>query len=253
MKHPLLVFATLLFLTGAGFAEPEIKGTASELAQFLNGASKTVAIGGESEVRVAASRAVLTVSAISENRSLQEALRANADVRTKVAAQLKQQGISGERIQSSKFSSTPKFGLFGDKAKSYRVENVMRISIQDEKEFRSAAGVVDAFAEVQYGGVEFEYADKESLKQKAIAQACANAGERKKIYEDQLGLKLSAVRFSEGAVAESEAKPPASARKGEYSRISSGEWSSSSVHEAVSSFGEMVFTARVTVEYSVAK
>ena len=183
---------------------------------------------------------------------MQEALRANGDVRSKVAAQLKQQGIPAERIQSSKFSSTPKFGLFGEKAKSYRVENVVRISIQDEKEFRSAAGVVDAFAEVQYGGVEFEYADKEALKQKAIAQACAKAGERKKIYEDQLGMKLSAIRFGEGAVTESETKPQQLAKKGDYTRISSGEWSST-VQETVSSFGEMVFTARVTVEYSVAK
>jgi len=255
MRCTLIALAAVMLFTSSTFAEPEIKGTAPELAQFINGAIKTVTVGGESEVRVAASRAVLTVSVITENRLLQEALRANADARSKVAAQLKQQGISAERIQSSKFSSTPKFGLFGDKAKSYRVENVMRISIQDEKEFRSAAGVVDAFPEVQYGGVEFEYADKESLKQKAIAQACGNAGERKKIYEDQLGLKLSAVRFGEGAVTESETKPPASSRKGEYSRISSGEWGSSSpsIQEAVSSFGEMVFTARVAVEYSVAK
>ena len=233
-------------------AEPEVKGTVLELAQFLNGAVKTVTVSGESEVRVPASRAVLLVAVITENKSLQEALRANADIRGKVVAQLKQLGIPPERIQSSKFSSTPKFGLFGDKAKSYRVENLMRVSVQDEKEFRSAAGVVDAFAEVQYSGVEFEYADKEALKQKAIVLACANAGERKKIYEDQLGLKLTPVRFGEGAVTEAETKPQPSARKSEYSRVSSGEWSSS-VQEAVSSFGELVFTARVAVEYAVAK
>ena len=252
MRFTLVALATLQLVVLSASGEPEIKGTASELAQFISGATKTVSVGGESELRVPATRAVLTIAAITENKLLQEALRANADVRSKVAAQLKQQGISAERIQSSKFSSTPKFGLFGEKAKSYRVENVVRISIQDEKEFRSAAGVVDAFAEVQYGGVEFEYADKEALKQKAIAQACANAGERKKIYEDQLGMKLSAIRFGEGAVTESETKPQQLAKKGDYTRISSGEWSST-VQETVSSFGEMVFTARVTVEYSVAK
>ena len=235
-------------------AEPEIKGTASELAQFISGAVRTVTVGGESEIRVPASRAVLTIAAITENRSLAESLRANADVRSKVTAQLKQQGIPAERIQSSKFSSTPKFGLFGDKAKSYRVENVMRISIQDEKEFRTAAGVVDTFAEVQYSGVEFEYSDKETLKQKAIAQACANAGERKKIYEDQLGLKLSAIRFNEGAVTESESKSTQPTGRSDYGKSLSGGWSSGgSVQETVSSFGEMVFTARVAVEYSVAK
>ena len=253
MRLVLVTVGILHLVAFSLFGEPEIKGTASELAQFINGAVKTASVGGESEIRVAASRAVLTLAVITENKLLQEALRANADVRTKVIAQLKQQGISADRIQSSKFSSTPKFGLFGDKAKSYRVENVMRISIQDEKEFRSAAAIVDAFAEVQYGGVEFEYADKEVIKQKAISQACANAGERKKIYEEQLGLKLSPIRFGEGAVSEVEAKAQQS-RESEYGRISSGKWgSSSSIQETVSSFGEMVFTARVTVEYSVAK
>ena len=232
--------------------EPELKGNAADLAQYINGATKTVAVGGESEVRVPAARAVLTLSVITESKLLQEALRSNADARSKVAAQLKQQGITADRVQSSRFSSTPKFGLFGDKAKSYRVENVMRVSVQDEKEFRSAAGVVDTFAEVQYGGVEFEYADKEALKQKSIAQACDNAGERKKIYEDRLGLKLTPVRFSEGTVTEVEPKPPAAPRKSESGRWSSGDYSSS-VQEAVSSFGELVFSARVAVEYSVAR
>jgi uncharacterized protein len=250
MKLIPLVLTTLVCVTTL-HAEPELKGTSADLAQFLNGVTKSVSVLGESEVRAPASRAVLTLSVIAENRSLQEALRANADVRGRVAAQLKQLGISGDRVQASKFSSTPKFGLFGDKAKSYRVENVLRVSVQDEKEFRSAAGVVDAFAEVQYAGVEFEYADREALKQKAIAAACDNAGERKKIYEQRLGLKLAETRFAEAAVTESEPKPPTSPRKewGRYSSFDSG----SAVQESVSSFGELVFVARVAVEYSVAR
>jgi uncharacterized protein YggE len=129
MKTKIIILATLLATSAALRAEPEIKGTATDLAQFINGVTKTVTVSGESEVRVPAARAVLTLSVITENRMLQEALRANADARSKVAAQLKQQGIAAERVQSSKFSSTPKFGLFGDKAKSYRVENVMRVSV----------------------------------------------------------------------------------------------------------------------------
>src|SRR5580765_1602155 len=229
-------------------AEPEIKGTASELSQYLNAVPKTVTVTGEAEVRVPATRAVLILSVITENKSLQEALRSNADVRGKMAAQLKQQAIPAERIQSSRFSSTPKFGMFGDKAKSYRVENLMRVSIQDEKEFRNAAGVIDAFVEVQYSGVEFEYADKEALKQKAIGQACENAGDRKKLYEEKVGLKLVAQRFGEGVVAEEEAKP---ANKGYATkRYDSLSWGSSApVQESVSSFGELVFSVKVVVEY----
>ena len=235
------------------FAEPEIKGTAPELAQFINGVSKTVLVTGEAEVRVPANRAVLSIKVVTENRSLQEALRANAELRGKLAEYLKKQGISADRIHASKFSSTPKFGMFGEKAKSYRVENEMRISVQDEKEFQSATGAVDAWSEVQYDGVEFEYADKEAQKQNAIAKACDNAGERKKIYEDKFGLKLAPARFNEGEVAQRNAGPANYAvAKGDRSSTS---WSSApsapAAEESVSSFGELVYTARVTVEYSV--
>lgn len=252
MKSTKLVLALLLAAGTSLRAEPEIKGTAADLSQFINGVTKTVTVSGESEVRVVASRAVLSLSVITESKTLQEALRANADVRGRVIAQLKQQNIPTERIQASRFSSTPKFGLSGDKVKSYRVENVIRVSVLDEKEFRNAAGVVDAFAEVQFGGVEFEYADREASKQKAIVQACVNAGDRKKLYEEQLGLKLSAIRFGEGLIGESEPKSQPAPRKSEWGRISSADYSSS-VQENVSSFGELVFTARVLVEYAVAK
>lgn len=233
-------------------AEPEIKGTAADLAGFINGVTRTVAVSGESEVRVSANRAVVSLSVITESKGLQDALRANSDVRSRVTAQLKQQSIPAERIQSSKFSSTPKFGVFGDKAKSYRVENIIRVAIQDEKDFRSVAGVVDAIAEVQYGGVEFEYEDREALKQKALTQACANANERSKIYEAQLGLKLSAIRFGEGVVQQAEDKPQPTVRKSDWGRSLSSEYGTS-VQESASSFGELVFTAKVVVEYAVAR
>lgn len=247
MKWATVVFGILVFTPAMLRAEPELKGSPTELAQFINGIPKTVLVTGESEVRIPASRAVVNLSVITESKSLQEALRINNEVRARITTDLRQQGIPQERIQTSRFSSTPKFGLWGDKAKSYRVENTMRISVQDEKEFRNVAKVIDNYAEANYAGVEFEYTDQESSKAKAISQACDNAESRKKIYEAHLGVKLSPARFSEGAVAEKESAPQA--RKVEYDSYS--RLSSAPIQESTSSFGEMVFSAKVTVEYQV--
>src|SRR5690348_11749172 len=99
----------------AGFtcgAEPEIKGNATELAQFLNGIPKTVIVGGEAEISVPAHRAVLSLKVVTENKSLREALRANLELRGTMTDYLKGFGIPVDRIQASKFSSTPKFGIF---------------------------------------------------------------------------------------------------------------------------------------------
>lgn len=250
--------ATIGFVLLFGFhavAEPEIKGTATELAQFINGIPKTVAVTGEAEVRVPAHRAVLSLKVVTENKSLQEALRSNRELRGKLAAYLNGLNIPTDRIQASKFSSTPKYGIFSEKAKSYRVENVMRISVQDEKEFQDAAGAVGKWNEVQFGGVEFEYADKELQKQNAIAKACNNANQRKRIYEEKLGLNLRPVRFDEGEVAQRNISPAnyGLAKGSAYESNSSPTPLSArfATDESISSFGEMIYTARVTVEYAV--
>jgi uncharacterized protein YggE len=248
MKQFLLALCVSVSIAPAVLhAEPEIKGTPSDLTQFISTIPKTVQITGQSEVRVAAARAIVSLTVVTENRSLSEALRLNAEICAKVRSELKRQGIAPEKIQGSRFSSTPKFGMWGDKAKSYRVENVLRVSVQDEKEFRSAAKAVDSIGEVNFSGVEFEYDDQETAKAKAIAEACNNAESRKKIYEEHLGIKLTAKRFTEGAVAANEPAPqPIKSEYYERSRVSSP---STSVEESTSSFGEMVFKASVSVEY----
>src|SRR5436190_18889058 len=99
------------FIAANAIADPEIKGTPNELTAYLRSIPKTVSVSGESEVRVPAHRAVLTLRVTTENRVLQEALRLNLEIRTKLTDTLKKQGIAAERIQSSKFSSTPKYGI----------------------------------------------------------------------------------------------------------------------------------------------
>jgi uncharacterized protein YggE len=256
MKYVSLLLGIIFTLPAMVQAEPEIKGTATELTHFLSEVPKSVIILGEAEVRVPAHRAVLSLRVITENKSLREAMRANLEIRSKLTEYLKGLGVPADRIQASKFSSTPKFGMFGDKAKSYRLENVMRISVQDENEFQAAAGAVDKWAEIQFDGVEFEYADKELQKQSAIAKACDNANDRKKVYEEKLGLKLTPARFSEGEVGQR------NATVANYG-VARGLYGSSSptipesapagpaAEDTVSSFGEIIYTAKVSVEYTV--
>src|SRR5258708_1180152 len=165
-------------------ADPALKGTASELTQYLNCLPKTVTITGEAEVKVPADKAIVSLKVTTESKAFEGALRSNQEVRGKLLGQLKKQGIAAERVQASRFSSTPRFGWFGEKAKSYRVDNLVKITVQDEKEFQIAASMVDSFPEVQYVGAEFELESKEALKAKVLAQACDSANDRKKTYEE---------------------------------------------------------------------
>jgi uncharacterized protein YggE len=256
MRNLFIIVAGGLLCSQA-LAETELKGTEAELIRYLGTLPKTVSILGEAEVKVPADKAIVSLKVTTENKSLQEALRYNQEVRGKVTSFLIKQGIPAERIRASRFSSTPKFGWFKDKAKSYRVENLVKVTVQDEKELQSTGSAVDASPEVQFVGAEFEHDQKETLKAKVVAQACDNANERRKVYEEKLGVRLTPVRFSGENVSQ---KLPAIL--GNY-RISSGLADGSSapsasqqadvseVTETASSLGKLVYAAQITVEYSV--
>jgi len=252
--------ASILVIVTAfqALAQPELRGKPADLEKYLAGTRRVVTVTGEGEVKVPADEAVVSLRVVTESRSLQEALRANQDARGRFLAQLGRQGIAADRIQAAKFSSTPKFGLFGEKAKSYRVENVVKVKARDEKELQAIAGAVDSGSEVQFAGMEFQQTDKEAHKRQAIIQACENAAERKKLFEEKLGLKLAPRAFSGGTVIQ---QPKQMGMQGGMAK-SYGDRSSevaampeaagaARVEENVSAFGELVYRVEITVEYEV--
>ncbi len=267
MKTYLLISIVTVSLALTARAEPEIKGSPAELSQYLQGVPKTVAIAGEAELRVPADQAVVTLKVTTENKSLHEALRLNQEVRTKLIGYLKSHNMPAERVHASKFSSTPRFGLFGEKAKSYKVENLVRITVEDEHEFQLTASTVDQFSEVQFVAADFEVKDKEAMKAKAMAKACDNANKRKGLIEEKLGVSLKASGFSNGPVLQtmnsenarryygSSASFKGIARSADQT-ITSGlslEQTAgvADAGEDMSSFGELIYTAGVTIEYRV--
>jgi uncharacterized protein YggE len=256
MKTLALALTSLLAAGSLVRAEPEIKGSAAELTQYLNGVAHFVNLAGEAEVKVPADRAIISVKVVSENKSLQESSRANQELRSKMLRALGERGVPADRVQASKFSSTPKYGIFSEKAKSYRVENVVKISARDEKEFQAVAGLVDAWPELQYDSVEFENSDKEGLKAKALAEAIDKVTARKHIYEEKLGVKLTPKGFTENAVGP---QSPIQ-RTGNYSASKSSIYVDSSAGAArdvaadgdlPSSFSELIYKSQVTIEYAV--
>jgi uncharacterized protein YggE len=242
-------------------ADPEIKGSPAELASYLKSVPRTVVISGESEVKVQADRAIISLKVTTESKSLNDALKANQDVRARATKTLKDRGIPPERVEASKFSSTPKFGLFGDKAKSYRVDNFIKVAVLEEREFQAVAGVVDNTAEVQYLGVDFEHTDQEKLKKLALRQALDDAAARGKIYEDSLEIRLVPIGFSGNAATapipipvgdtvESVASPGRIARPKSMTPIPADGFQPD-LGESTSLFGELKFIGRVAVQYAV--
>jgi len=271
MKTQILLTILTISLTITTRAEPELKGTPAELSRYLQDvplreAPKTVSISGEAELRVPADQAVVTLKVTTENKSLHEALRLNQEVRAKLIAFLKSHSMPAERVHASKFSSTPRFGLFGEKAKSYKVENLVRITVEDEHEFQLTASTVDQFTEVQFVAADFEVKDKETMKAKAVAQACDNANKRKSLMEEKFGMSLKATGFSSTPVVQTMNSESARRYYGSYgakpmARAADQQLTSGlraepmaglpDAGEDVSSFGDLIYTVSVMVDYRV--
>jgi len=195
MRH-LIISSLGLLLVQRLAAEPELKGTATELAAHLASIPGAVVITAEGEANAQADKATITLRVVTEGKGLQPAIKANQEVRTRLVSLLKERGVSEDQIKGSRFSSTPKHSVFSEKAKGYRVENQLKVTVLDDREFQAVALAADALPEIHYAGIEFDHSDKERLKGKAVAQACDRALNEKKVYEEKLGVKLAVKRFS---------------------------------------------------------
>jgi uncharacterized protein YggE len=251
----LSIIALLLLTAVTVSADPELKGSPAELKAYLSGLPSLVNIAGESEVKVPADRAQVTLKVSTESKSLVESLRENQGLRGKVAALLKENGIGADQVQAARFSSTQKYSVFSDKAKSHRVDNFLKITVRDEKEFQAVAGAVDRWPEVHFLGIEFEHVDKEAARARAKAKACDYAEERRKLYEGKFGVRLVAKSFTEVVVPSA---PVNNAVYGvSYAPVSKGMdrtthlEGANAVEESGSPFGELTYTARVVVSYAV--
>jgi uncharacterized protein YggE len=262
MKFFATSMALVFVSVSTTLAEPELRGSPTELTQYLKDIPKTVSVVGTAEVKVQADRAVVSLSVRTEDKLLATALRNNQKVRADVMAALEKHGIKTDQIKASQLSQTPKYGWLGDKPKSYIVENTIKVTVHNEKEFQAVATEIDTVSEVRYLGVEFEQTDKMTYKTKALSQACDKATEKKQLLESKFGFKLVPQNMSEGVRVMPAPKAVGYVVSGSYGvakRTASSSVNSSEsiggegVDDGGATFGELVYTADVSVEYRVEK
>lgn len=254
MRNPVVIIMLIVFLCQGVLAEPELKGTASELSQYLAEAPKITILTSTSELKVPADSAILRIRVMTESGTLEKAIKLNQDMRVTLENRLAAKGISKDRIQASSFSTTPEYGLFGKKPKSYNVKNFIKITINNDNEFREASKVVDEYKEVDYIGVELEHSDKEAMKLQALRKACENNMKKKNIFEETFGVALAVKSFqTHGGLASVASESPESLYRRRQLQgkdtlnVSSGFYSG----KEITAFGELIFTANVTVQYLV--
>lgn len=188
--------ATLLCVTLSStlHAAPELSGNPDELSHYLLDQRKIITLNGSATEEVEADTAIVAITVRSKEPKLNDALQENEKARQAIKENLQQAGIAGDKIKSSKFSSTPNYGWFKEKPSSYEISNEMKITISSEEQLHAVARIVDAQKDVLMGGTEFKDSQKEINEQKVLQKALATVTSKQRLYEQGLGVALMPVR-----------------------------------------------------------
>lgn len=250
MQKYLLLF--VLFISAGAPQATELKGTPEELGNYLLNDKKLVTITGRAEERVEADNAIVALNVKTKDSKLHVALQKNRAIRAELKKKLEAAGIAPNQIQVAKYSSTPSYGWFGDKPKSYDVNNEVKITISKEDELAVIAEFVDSKDEVYFGNTSIKFTKKKEAKARALEKSLEDVLAKKAQYEKQLGFKLVAVGLSEQTVEENQnlrQRNQQVSKVANYSSSAPAGMLEMELDEA-GGFGELYFRAQTTVTFA---
>ena len=242
-----------------GFAQPELKGSPSELRDFLHPNEKIVTLSAKAEEKAYSDRAIISLVITSEDTQLSTSIANNSAIRETISQQLVSAGINPDYIKSSTFSTSPQYGWFGKKPDSYKVVNRMAVTITEESQLNTIAGVADSKEEVEFSDIAFEHSQKDAFKSKVKQLAVEKVMKQKALYESSLGITLTPVSFrdnrlwikgSQGAQMLEEVVVTATKRNRSYNDSPANFAHSIAPRSVESSFDEIVYTAEIFVDFS---
>lgn len=243
LKTTLTLF-TLCF-SFIAHAEPELSGSPSELKPWLNGLQKTVSFTGYTKEELTMEKALVKLSVATEKKQLADALKDNLNIRKMVKQRLQDAGIDASQISESRFSSTPEYGFFDERPKSYKVENTLSIEITNENQMIEIASVSDELEEVIYLGSNAKAEATAEFRRMLIAKAIENAQKKAELFKSRLGVQLTVVEFEEHVKSYIPQSPTSTKRSSVASTFDSGS--------SAKSFGQTPYHATVTITYEVVR
>ena len=258
MKPFLTSFFLILFPVVVHSA-PELKGNPDELKRFLYPDSTRVTITETAKEKAYSDKAIINLVIETEEDKMSDAIRNNTDLRVKVSKLLTESDISPENIKTSKFSTSPQFGWFGDEPDSYQIINRMAVSIFSEKHLNLLATISDNHKEISLSTKEFEHTGKDKFEALVKKKALEKVMAQKKFYEAQLGLKLKPVAFRDFDVVQSgtqsardlETKIVVTGSRLKRKKAKSDSFLADAVQSVPQTFDEVEYTATISVEFEV--
>ncbi|KMT63870.1 SIMPL domain-containing protein [Catenovulum maritimum] len=236
-------------------AAPELKGTPKELEQYFHPQQKTMHLSEQAEKTAYTDVAIIDLVIKTEDKALARSIEKNDQIQRLIYKSLVNSGVDADSIQNAKFSSSPEFGWFGDKPKSFNVVNRMSVKINNAEHLQKLAQLSDQHDEVSLASTEFEHSEKEKFEQAVKKQALDKIMAKKAFYEAALGLKLTAISFHESNIQNQPTMAATMLRQKAKPSVKNAEafvsYSAEQSHQRANSFDEVKYKASITVEFKV--
>ncbi len=258
MKKQLV--AIMLCISTYSFSAPELKGTPDDLKHFLYPDERIISISATAQEKAYSDKATINLIITTEQEKLADAIVENSKLREKITVSLMKNGIKPKHIKSSKFSSSPEYGWFGQKPTSYKVINRMAISIFHSQHMQNIAQLADKNEAIELSNTLFEHTKKAAYQQKIKRQALQDILQQKKFYEKSLNIKLSAVNVvnvktshhaTNGALLLGNVVMRSKQQESKSSRFSSIAKYAEKPYQ--SSFDEVIYEATLSVDFKIEK
>ncbi len=250
----LLLFA----FSSSVLATPELKGHPDELRQFIYPKGKIVSLYAHAEEKAYSDKAIISLVISTDDKTLAQSLAMNNQLRQGISKKLVAAGIGQEHIKSSKFSTSPEYGWFSKKPKSYKVINRMAITITEEAQLQTIAAIADRNENIALSDTAFEHSKKHELEQQVKEKALDNVMQQNDYYEKSLNVTLTPVGFRQSNTGLRATRGAMAVEKAMYSARDKSlrlEDASSSMPQPAptsnTSFDEVVYQAGMYVDFKI--
>jgi uncharacterized protein YggE len=182
---PALVLLLAAAAPGAGLADEAPK--------------RSLTLAATGAVKAPPDQATISTGITSEAPTAREALDKNSAAMAGVVAGLKDEGIEPKDIQTTNFSVQPVYEQPKEgrppspRVTGYRVTNSVRVVVHDTGKLGSILDKVVSLGANDIGGIEFDIAEPEKLKDEARKRAVAEATATAKLYAEAAGVALGDV------------------------------------------------------------
>jgi uncharacterized protein YggE len=173
--------------------------------------TRSVSVSASGTVAAEPDIARISTGVATDGDTAKDAIARNNAAMTRVIDGLKSAGINPRDIQTTTLNVEPRYTQARDGRPAtiagYRVVNQVRITVRELRRLGEILDQAIALGANQVGGIGFDVANAETLKDEARKQAMANARRRAELYAAAAGAQLGQVILISESV--TEARPTA--------------------------------------------